>query len=444
MIRSAVVLAIALGPAHVRPLAAQLQRAPSPPAPAPWVHLPSQPPLDLFPLVAYNDRDGVVAGGWIRWTPDGDTRLWMALGGGGRELGRAPSILEASAESGRLHAWFKHTEGRRGFGASYTLDLAPGWTLTAAAEEAALVDGAYLRRIFYFDCAADAPAAPCDSVRAPSTWSRRPDRAAELRVVRGGDSLRWGVALRGAPGLLGAEPAYAQLRAEALWAATSGKTRLETRLALGWATRETPLQSRFLAHGTGPLERWAQPLLRSRGAPFDRVSYFAPGGAHLRAYGRTAPLLRRFLSAAAQAARPVELPLRLSGRVGAFVEAAWVPGAPDAYGRDDITETAAVLIDWSRLTPGEEKAGGRFSAGALDLPEAWADAGVAAAVRLPFDLEVELALPLWASAASLADRAHDLLDPFGGGEDRALGLRWTLSVAWALGLDATRRPLDRF
>lgn len=441
---SAVAAAVAFLAISAPPLAAQVQRAPAPSAVAPWIALGGEPATHAFPFLGFNDADGVTVGGWVRGSTAEEAAVWVAIGAAPREPARVLTAVEAGAELGAVTAWFKGTEGRRGFGASYARDLEGGWRITLAAEEAALVDDAYLRRIFFFDCPGDAPAAPCDSVRAPYDWSARPDRALEIRAVRepADRPIRWGVALRGAPGALGAEPAYAQARAEALWSRETAERRLDLRLAAGWATRRAPLQSRFFLHGAGPLARWTNPYLRSRGAPFDRISYFAPGGAHLRAYGRTAPLLRRFAAVAAAASRSVELPPPLSGRVGVFVEAAWLPGAPDAYGRDDLHEGSAVLIDWARLTPGEEEAGGRFSAGVLDLPRLLADAGLSAGLTLPYGLDIELSLPLWVSHGFLADRAHDLLDPLGDGEDRALGLRWALTVTLAAPSAPGRSLLD--
>ncbi|MGH7545820.1 MAG: hypothetical protein ACREKI_06520, partial [Gemmatimonadota bacterium] len=238
----------------------------------------------------------------------------------------------------------------------------------------------------------------------------------------------WQLALRAAPAFLGADRAYVQARAEAVWRRAADRRTLSVRFATGWTSDETPLQSRFFLHGAGPLERWTNPYLRSRGAPLDRIAYFDPGGAYLRAYGRTSVLLRRFVSLAASVRRGVDLPLGLSGSAGAFAEVAWLPGAPDALGRETVNEDAAVLFDWARLTPGEEEAGGRFSAGVLEIPALLADAGLSASVLAPLGIEVAAHWPLWASADAFADRAHEWLDPLGRGEDRPLGLRGTLTV----------------
>lgn len=412
------------------PAAAQIQRAPAPSLEGVWRSIESDPGIDLLPFLGFNDRDGIGTGLWARWRPSSDSEIWVAAGGGFRDPERAPTLLEVAAREARLAAWFKSTDGRRGFGAAYVFDLPHGWTATVAAEDASLVDERYLSRILFFACPAGAPAAPCDSVQAPLSWSADPDRAAELRLASlpATGAVHWQVALRAAPAFLGADRAYVQARAEAVWRRTTGRRTVALRFATGWTSDDTPLQSRFFLHGAGPLERWTNPYLRSRGAPLDRIAYFDPGGAHLRAYGRTSVLLRRFASLAASVRRGVDLPLGLSGSAGAFAEIAWIPGAPDALGREAITEDAAVLLDWARLTAGEEEAGGRFSAGVLEIPALLADAGLSASVLAPFGIELEVHWPLWASAAAFADRAHEALDPLGSGEDRSLGLRGTLTL----------------
>lgn len=410
--------------------AGQVQRAPAPPLEPLWRSIEADPGFDLFPLLSFNDRDGVAVGAWMRWRPTSESLVWVAAGAGLGNPARAPSMLELGARDGPGQGWFKSTEGRRGFGAAYRFDLKDGLTVTVAAEEASLTDARYLRRVFFFACPGDEPAAPCDSTAAPLQWSTEPDRAAEVRVRSSAQagSPTWEVALRGVPALLDPPAAYAQVRAEAAVQRPWGLQVVTVRAATAWTSRETPLQSRFFLHGAGPLERWSNPYLRSRGAPLDRIAYFVPGGAHLRAYGRTTILVRRFVSLAASLHRGVALPLGLSGSIGAFAEASWLPTAPDAIGRAAMRTDAAVLFDWARLTAGENEAGGRFSASVLDLPGVLADAGVSASVRAPLGITVELHVPLWASAPEFADRAHDLLDPAGDGEDRALGLRGSLTV----------------
>lgn len=424
------------------PATAQVQRAPAPPLDPVWRSIDSDPGVELLPFVSFNDRDGVVTGAWVRWRPSAESDVWVAAGGGFRDPERTPTVFEVGAREAGVEAWFKLTEGRRGFGASYAFDLGDALAATVAAEEASLVDERYLPRILFFQCPGDAPAAPCDSVRAPLAWSADPDRAAEVRLgsLPAAGEIHWQVALRGAPSFLGADRAYLQARAEAVWQRTAGLRTLTLRFATGWTSADTPLQSRFFVHGAGPLERWTNPYLRSRGAPLDRIAYFDPGGAHLRAYGRTSVLVRRFAAFAATARRRLDLPLGLAGSAGAFAEVAWLPGAPGALGRAAITEEAAVLFDWAKLTAGEGEGGGKFSAGVLEIPSFLADAGFSASVRAPLGIEVEAHLPLWASAGELADRAHDLLDLRGEGEDRPLGLRGTLTVRLHPSGGAARGP----
>jgi hypothetical protein len=418
---------------------AQVQRAPAPPARGMGLPgaLPDRRPLYAVVLPWYNDRDGPVTALWLRHAvPEADAEVWLALGAGWREPGRGPTVAEAGIAAGTLSGWFKATEGRLGYGLSRTHPLAPGWTAAMTVESASLQEPDYIPTAPVFRCDRDAPAAPCDSALVPLTWSDGRDRAAELRIERldpRGTAMpdTATFTLRLGPGL-GRDPAYAQVRAAAQWRRRAGPdAELSVRIGGAWTSRGTPRQSRFGLQGAGPLALWGHPLLRSRGAPLTRVPHFVPGDAHLRAYRRTSPLVRRYVAASATLERAVRWPLGLPGHVGLFAETAWVPGLPARIGREELHEDAAFLFDPRGLPPGEDRAGGAFSAGALRVPPVLADAGATAEVRLPLGVRAALHLPLWASEPQLADRARRWRDPLGDGEPRALGLRWSWTLAWS-------------
>ncbi|MBI4512987.1 MAG: hypothetical protein HY702_02660 [Gemmatimonadetes bacterium] len=417
--------------ASASPSPAQIQRVTVPDSQSFWLGIGATG-IQVHPLPWYNDRDGFVSGVHVRRGDDRTGSMWLTLAQGWREPDRGPSVAEAGLQRGAFTAWFKYAEGRRGFGTSYALELRDRWTLTVGAEETALIEDAYLRRIFFFACPADAPAAPCDSVRAPLAWSSGRDRALEAQLAAESPerSLAWSFAVRLGLPLLGGRHDYLQARAEAVWMQSRGGSSLEVRAAAAWTEIETPLQSRFFAHGSGPLSRWENPYLRSRGAPLDRIRYFDPGGAHLRAYGRTTPLLRRFVGVAARGGREFDV-FGLPGFVYAFAEGAWMPAAPKNVGRASITPDASVLLDWPRLTFAEERGGGRFNAGALRIPDFLADAGIGAAARLPLGFYLDVSVPVWASEGSLADRARGLFDLAGESRDRALGVRYAISLGYS-------------
>lgn len=431
MHRTLLIVGATLGCAGPSLAGVQIQRAALPNSQSLWFQL-GRTGVAVHPLPWYNDRDGPVSGVYVRQGGADGASLWIALAQGWKEPGRGPSVAEAGLERDGFTAWFKYAEGRRGFGASYVLDLRDRWALTVTAEETALIDEAYLRRIFFFVCPEGAPAAPCDSIRAPLSWSSGRDRALDVQLAPAGPghALAWGVGVRLGLPLLGSRHDYVQARAEAVWARARGASALEVRAASAWTAIETPLQSRFLAHGAGHLRRWENPYLRSRGAPLDRIRYFEPGGANLRAYGRTAPLVRRFVAVAVLGGREFRL-LKLPGVGYAFAEGAWLPAAPKRVGRASTTPGAAVLLDWPRLTFAEDEAGGRFNAGVLRIPDLLADVGIGAAVRLPFGFYLDVSVPFWASEGSLADRAHGFFDLAGKGEDAALGLRYAISLRYS-------------
>jgi hypothetical protein len=399
-----------------------------------WPTIDARREIALIPLIWSNDIDGGGGGccavGAASRARLGPSSLWLGLAFGTAPDAGALAGLELAAELESGTVGFRSLHGRSGLAAFYPISVfsddssLAGDRLGLGISTVWLYDDRYLATIPFFDCPSAAPAAPCEPVDTPYPWSAGQDNAlvAELAWGRGEWRAPYLTAsLGGGVKIAGGEHDY--LRAE-LTAEVRGQLRRadwRIRVAGGWSSGDAPLQRRFLLYGADPVTRWLNPYLDVKGALFEDVPYFVPGGPHLRAYEATQPLVKRYIGALAEAGRAAESVSGFWGRLDGFVELAWTPAIPERLGPDAINASGSFIFDWRELPTGEDEAQGRFLARSLRVSEIWADAGVALTGGYR-DVAVQISSPFWASEAAFAN------GPVGDGEKQAFAARWTLSI----------------
>ncbi len=199
--------------------------------------------------------------------------------------------------------------------------------------------------------------------------------------------------------------------------------RAGARFAGGLTAGGAPQQRRFFLDGAGPIKRWLNPYLSTRGALFEDQPYFVAGGPHLRAYSETKPLVESYLAASGEISRQAQARNGAWGQIGAFFEVAWTPGIPSVVGPEEMNDDGSFLFDWTRLPPEEGAELGQFRARVLEPPKIWADGGLA--VTGGYDkVEATLAFPIWASDAAFAD------EPINDTERKPLALRWSFNFTF--------------
>jgi hypothetical protein len=391
---------------------------------------------ELIPLIWASDIDGGGSGccviGAAAKYQSGPATLWLGLAFGTDPDGGTPAAVEAAAQIKGGAIAFRTLNGRSGVSAFFPILAKAGaasWQvdrLSAGLSSVWLFDDRYQETVPFFDCPANAPSVPCETVPTPYPWSPDQDLALAAegtwgrgtwRVPRLSGSLVGGLKAGGGD--------YSYLRAE-LGARVMGairRTLWEVGLSGGWASGGSPLQRRFLLDGADPITRWLNPYIDARGALLEEVPYFIPGGPHLRAYEATQPLVKRYIGVLGELAKEGATESGFWGRAAAFFEAAWTPGIPDDIGRSEMTADGDLLFDWRELPTGEGSAGGQFNTGTLQVSELWADAGLAFSGGYG-NLAVMVSLPAWASAPDFAN------EPIGGGEKKAFALRGSLSVLY--------------
>jgi hypothetical protein len=406
-----------------------------------WTGFPAEG-VEVIPLLWSSDVDGsgegcCVLGAAMR-RRSGSATLWLGLAAGTDPDAGTPAAFEIAVEVKGGAVAFRRLHGRNGFAAF--VPLAPGaserWLglpvrVSAGLSGTWIYDERYVQSVVLFDCPVDAPAVPCRQREAPYPWSEGRDYAFALEGVLGdgsGSALNATLSLIG--GLRALDGDHDYLRVEAIGERTgnSGAVEWAVRLGAGWASGDAPLQRRFHLDGGDPITRWLNPYLDARGALLSEVPYHVPGGAGLRAYHDARPLVKRYVAARGEVRRTVTTTGELWGRMSAFLEGAWTPALPERIGPDGFDSRSALLFDWRDLPPGEGEALGQFMARVLNPPEVWADVGLSATGGY-HSFSVTLAVPFWASEAALAD------EPLAGGRKKALGPRWSLTVAF-------ERPLN--
>jgi hypothetical protein len=401
-----------------------------------WWRLDSETDVGLLPLVWTNEIDGGSGGccaiGAASRVGFGANTLWLGLGFGTEPDAGALAGLEIAAEIEGGAVGFRSLHGRSGLAAFYPIRIgadsepARASRISLGASTVWLYDDRYLETIPFFECPAQAPSAPCESVDTPYPWSAGQDNAVAAELAGGRGEWR-APYLTGSLGLglkvAGGEHGY--LRAE-LAAEVQGQLRRadwRIRAAGGWSSGDAPLQRRFLLYGADPVSRWLNPYVDVKGALFEDISYFMPGGPHLRAYEATQPLVKQYAAALAEIGRSGATAVGFWGRVHGFLELAWTPGIPERLGPEAMNESGALLFDWRQLPAGEDQALGRFLARSLEVSEIWADAGVGLTGGFR-NVAVEVSFPFWASEPAFAN------EPIGDGEKKAFAARWTLSVSF--------------
>jgi hypothetical protein len=401
-----------------------------------WLTLDRGREIDFVPLLWTNEIDGdssgcCVLGAAIRQRL-GPANVWVGLAFGTDPDGGTPAAIETAVEIDGGTVAFRRLHGRNAFSVRYPLYISeaahPGELDRVSVGVSAIwtYDGTYADSVPYFDCPSEAPSLPCAEVKAPYAWSTGRDHAL---VAEGA----WGRGEWSAPrfegslvmGLKAAGGDHGYLRAEltSRVAGRVGQAGWTAWLSGGWSSEHAPQQRRFLLHGADPITRWLNPYLDAEGALLADIPYFVPGGANLRAYEATRPLVKGYLGAGGEIGREIETDIGVWGRVAAFAEAAWTPGIPDRLGPEELNEDGSLLFDWEELPAGEGKPLGQFRARSLEVAEIWADAGLA--LSAGYDkLAVTLSLPLWASEPAFAG------EPISGGAKKAFALRWALSVAF--------------
>ncbi|KPK75945.1 MAG: hypothetical protein AMS25_17880 [Gemmatimonas sp. SM23_52] len=401
-----------------------------------WVPLDRGREIDVVPLLWTNEVDGDSNGccvfGIAARQRLGPASVWLGVAFGTEPDGGAPAAVEAAAEIRGGSFAFRRLHGRNAFSLRYPVYLSsatqPGGVDRLSLGVAAIwsYDERYLETLPYFACPSEAPSVPCQEVEAPYAWSPGRDHA----VVAEG---AWGRGVWSAPRLQGslavglklAGGDYGYLRAEltSRVEGRAGQGRWTVWLRGGWSSDEVPQQRRFLLYGADPVTRWLNPYLDAKGALLADIPFVIPGGANLRAYEATRPLVKRYLAAGGEIARDIETDVGAWGRVAGFAEAAWTPGIPDRLGPEQLNEGGSLLFDWQELPAGEGEPLGRFRARSLEVNEIWADAGLA--LSAGYDkLAVTISLPLWASDPAFAG------EPISGGDKKALALRWALSISF--------------
>ncbi|KPK82131.1 MAG: hypothetical protein AMS25_03580 [Gemmatimonas sp. SM23_52] len=401
-----------------------------------WVPLDRGREIDVVPLLWTNDIDGDGNGccvfGIAARQSLGPANVWLGVTFGTEPEGGAPAALEAAAEIDGGSFAFRRLHGRNAFSLRYPLFASsapqPGGMDRLSVGLAAMwsYDERYLETLTYFDCPTEAPSVPCQEIEAPYAWSPGRDHAVVAEGAWGrGDwsaprlegSLAMGLKLAGGD--------YAYLRAEltSRVKGRAGRGSWTGWLRGGWSSDDTPQQRRFRLDGADPVTRWLNPYLDAKGALLSDIPYFVPGGGQLRAYEATRPLVKRYLAAGGEVARDIETDVGVWGRVAGFVEAAWTPGIPERLGPEALNPDGSLLFDWQELPAGEGEPLGRFRARSLEVNEIWADAGLA--LSAGYDkLAVTISLPLWASEPAFAG------EPIGGGDKKAVALRWALSITF--------------
>jgi hypothetical protein len=400
-----------------------------------WLSAGDDPAVGLLPLLWFNEVDGNSTGccvfGAAARARLSTATLWLGLGFGTDGAASVPSAVEVAAEVGGGSFAFRTLHGRIGFSALYPVYQAsqPHTTMldriSVGLHAVWLDDPRYLETVTFFECP-DAPAAPCDAIETPYTWSDGRDYSILGEAAWGRGDWRQPrltgsvvVGLR----VAGGEHGYVRTELEALVTDRLSFGRLDARVAGGWVSSGAPQQRRFLLDGADPITRWLNPYIEARKALFSDIPYHVPGGPNLRAYEDTRPLVRRYLAASGALSRAAGTAHGFWGRVGAYLAAAWTPGIPDVMGPEQMNEDGDLLFDWHRLPPQEGREQGQFRARSLRVSEIWADAGLqlTGGYRLA---AVTLSLPVWASQPAFAG------EPITGGDKNAFSLRWALSVTF--------------
>lgn len=403
-----------------------------------WWTIDEGKEIALIPLVWTNDIDGGGGGccaiGAASRARLGPSTLWVGLAFGTNPKAGALAGFELAAEFESGTVGFRSLHGRSGLGASYSIPvfkagLSPTTDrLSLGISTLWLYDDRYLTTIPFFECPSGAPSAPCEQMDTPYPWSAGQDNAFVAELVWGRGEWR-SPYLTGSVGtgvkLAGGEHDYLRTELTAEVRGRSRRTDWRIRLAGGWASGDTPLQRRFLLGGADPVTRWLNPYLDVKGALFEDVPYFVPGGPHLRAYESTQPLVKRYVGASTQVARATESNSVFWGRLDGFFELAWMPAIPERLGPEAINANGALLFDWRELPAGEDRAQGRFLARSLEVSEIWADAGVSLTGGYR-DIAVQISFPFWASEPAFAN--GPVRD---GQQKKAFAARWTLSIMFS-------------
>jgi len=392
--------------------------------------------VGVIPLAWTSEVDGSGEGccviGAAARRRTGPATVWLGIGFGTSPDAGSPAALEAAvAVKGGVVA-FRRLHGRNGFAAFLPLFDAeqrrPPWgkgRLSLGVSGNWIYDDRYLDSFISFRCPSEAPAAPCEQIERAWAWSEGRDYALALEGTVGDASTSGPrvtlVALAGIEALDG-DHDYLKVELQTERVGTLSSADWRVGLAAGWVSGDAPLQRRFHLGGSHPLQRWMSPFLDAEGALFADVPYFTPGSAGLRAYSDLRPLVKRYVAGRAEIGRSQAATSGIWGRFSLFVEGAFTPALPQRLGPDDFDLASPILFDWRQLPAGEGEARGRFMARVLEVPELWGDAGVALTAGYK-SLSITVASPLWASEPALAD------EPAGGGQKKALALRWSLSVA---------------
>jgi hypothetical protein len=422
---------LCLLPAEVRAQWDVIGKAALPAVPY-WWRISEGAKLEIAPLFWTNDVDGggsgcCVVGAALR-QPIGPATLWFGLGFGTAPAGGTPAAIEAAAEIRGGAVAYRNLHGRSGIAAFYPVrpwkGRAADGRISVGISSVRLHDQRYIEPLPFFECPDVGPVAPCETVDQPYPWSAGEDNAlaAEVEWGRG----EWGAPRLSGSLLVGVKVAggdYGYLRAELAARVGGGDRRLgwTARLAGGWASGGTPLQRRFLLYGADPIIRWLNPYLDVKGGLLADVPYFVPGGANLRPYEATQPLVKSYVGASGDISTGGETDSGFWGSVSAYLATAWTPGIPERLGPEALNEDGSFLFDWRELPQGEGEAGGRFRARVLQVSELWADAGftLTGGYRR---VAVTVSLPLYASEPAFAS------EPIGGGQKSAFALRGTLTI----------------
>ncbi len=398
-----------------------------------WWTASEKEAIDLIPLLWTNDVDGGSSGccviGAAARARLGEATVYIGLGFGTDPDGGTPAAIEAAAEIRGGAIVYRNLHGRTGVSLFFPLligvesDPSQLSRLSAGISALSLNDDRYIKPVPLFSCP-ETPAGPCTALPAPYPWSPNQDfglavegswGSGDWKAPRVTGSVVWGVKVAGSD--------YGYLRGEldALVDGTVERFDWVTRVAGGWASGGSPMQRRFLLYGADPVSRWLNPYIDVAGALFEDISYFMPGGPHLRAYAESQPLVDGYLSAAGAIGTAGATTSGFWGRADAFLEAAWTPGIPDRLGPEQLNPDGSFLFDWRELPSGQGTEGGQFMARVLEVSKLWADAGFTFTGGYR-NVGAAVSLPLWASNAAFADQ------PAGDGPKQPLALRWTLSV----------------
>lgn len=400
-----------------------------------WWQTPYRSDVSAIPLLWTNDVDGAeegccVLGAAARYRA-GPATVWLGLGFGTDPDAGSPAAFEAAAEIDGAALAFRRLHGRSGLSLFFPLierdgrEAAPA-RLSAGVSASWIYDERYVPILPLFECPVEAPAAPCRRMTVSRAWDAGRDYAVGLEGRLGdgsGAAPRLSMSVLAGLKLLDGDHDYLRVEVEGEREGAFGETLWALRLAAGWASGDAPLQRRFHLDGGDPIRRWLNPYVDARGAVLEDAPYHTPGGAGLRAYEETRPLVKRYLAGRGEVTRAGYTRMGFWGTVSAFLEGAWTPDLPDRFGPDGFDRTSPLLFDWQELPLGEGEARGEFMARVLEISEFWADAGLAFTGGYE-GVAITLAVPFWVSEPALAN------DPFRGEETKSFALRWSLEVAF--------------